>query len=66
MKYHSTFILRNKNKMKGRDIFDRDFIILKVGIYDYNVDLKKLDRYFFRYARTELTHPSTFIIGRAL
>ena len=51
-----------KNKMKGRDIFDRDFIILKVGIYDYNRQtLKKTGQVFFqRYPRSELTHPSYF------
>ncbi len=51
-----------KNKMKGRDIFDRDFIILKVGIYDYNRGvLKKTGQVFFqRYPRSELTHPSYF------
>jgi len=51
-----------KNKMKGRDIFNRDFIILKVGIYDYNLGtLKKTGQVFFqRYPRSELTHPSYF------
>ena len=51
-----------KNKMKGCDMFDRDFIILKVGIYDYNHQtLKKTGQVFFqRYPRTETTHPSYF------
>jgi len=51
-----------KNKMKGCDMFDRDFIILKVGIYDYNRQtLKKTGQVFFqRYPRSELTHPSYF------
>lgn len=51
-----------KNKMKGSDIFDRDFIILKVGIYDYNLGtLKKTGQVFFqRYPNTNLTHPSYF------
>ena len=31
-----------KNKMKGCDMFDRDFIILKVGIYDDIVNNKKI------------------------
>tara|TARA_B100001093_G_scaffold515387_1_gene591609 strand:+ start:212 stop:787 length:576 start_codon:yes stop_codon:yes gene_type:complete len=51
-----------KNKMKGCDMFGRDFIILKVGIYDYNLrTLKKTGQVFFqRYPRTNLTHPSYF------
>ena len=51
-----------KNKMKGCDIFDRNFIILKVGIYDYNLEtLKKTGQVFFqRYPMTDLTHPSYF------
>ena len=51
-----------KNKMKGCDIFDRNFIILKVGIYDYNLGiLKKTGQVFFqRYPTTNLTHPSYF------
>ena len=50
------------NKMKGRDLFGRSFIILKVGIYDYNRQtLKKTGQVFFqRYPRTETTHPSYF------
>ena len=50
------------NKVKGVDIFTRDFIILKVGIYDRNT--KKLhitgQVFFQRYPKTELTHPSYF------
>ena len=50
------------NKMKGRDLFGRSFIILKVGIYDIKKrTLKKTGQVFFqRYPRTNLTHPSYF------
>ena len=50
------------NKMKGRDMFDRNFIILKVGIFDMKTrKLKKSGQVFFqRYPNSNLTHPSYF------
>jgi len=50
------------NKVKGKDIFDRNFIILKVGIYDLKKNkLQKTGQVFFqRYPNTNLTHPSYF------
>ena len=50
------------NKMKGRDMFDRDFIILKVGIFDMKTrKLNKSGQVFFqRYPNSNLTHPSYF------
>ncbi len=50
------------NKMKGTDIFTRNFMILKVGIYDeIKKKLIKTGQVFFqRYPPTNLTHPSYF------
>ena len=50
------------NKMKGTDLFDRAFIILKVGVLDLKQDkfVKTGQVFFQRYSPTNLTHPSYF------
>jgi len=50
------------NKVKGTDIFNRPFIILKVGIYDLKkFKLKKTGQVFFqRYSITNFTPHSNF------
>ena len=50
------------NKVKGIDMFDRNFIILKVGIFDIKRGtFNKTGQVFFqRYAPTYLPHPCYF------
>ena len=50
------------NKMKGRDLFERSFIILKIGILNLKTGdfIKKGQVFFQSYSPTSLTHPSYF------
>ena len=50
------------NKVKGKDIYDRNFIILKVGIYDLKkFKLRRIGQVFFqRYSNTDLSYSFYF------